>query len=74
MQRIAAGQLSAVIAFVASGAAAEAAVMLVGDTSLARLIGAGALWAAVVPWPLMLVLFNAGQRRWIRERIVGRLG
>lgn len=73
-RRIAAGQLSAALAFAASWAAAEGAVLLVGNASLARLIGAGALWAAVVPWPLALVLFDAGQRRWIRERIAERFG
>jgi O-antigen/teichoic acid export membrane protein len=71
-QRIAAGQLSAALAFATSWAAAEGAVLLVGDASLARLIGAGALWAVAVPWPLALVLFNAGQRRWIRDRIAER--
>jgi O-antigen/teichoic acid export membrane protein len=73
IRRIAIGQLCAAAAFAISFAIAQGAVALIGQGSLARLVIAGALWAALVPWPLLLMLFDAGQRRWLRDRLAERL-
>lgn len=73
VQRIAVGQLCAAAAFAISFAVAYGATAMIGEGSLARLVIAGAIWAVVVPWPLLLVLFNAGQRSWLRDRVADRL-
>jgi O-antigen/teichoic acid export membrane protein len=73
LRRIVVTQGCAAVAFATSAALAWGAIGLTGSDSLARLVVAGVLWLVVVPWPLVFVLFNAGQRRWIRDRIARRL-
>lgn len=70
--RIAVGHGCAATAFAVSFALAWGAAAILGDDALWRLAAIGLTWSALVAPPLFYVLFNAGQRRWILDRVRGK--
>ena len=51
------------------GRLAWGAAALIGDNTLWRLAAVGLVWGVLVAPPLFYVLFTAGQRSWILDRI-----
>lgn len=73
LARIVSTQLFALIGFAVSGACAWGASLLIGSDTLTQLILIGLSWTVLVSIPLFFLLLEPDKRRWLVDRLRGRL-